>query len=239
MQQCASPERCEDNKVRETLQDVIAASLPMAFVSQIYPKINGIYQEAAASVRGMTMIEEPERRHLLPYLRRNLVEAGIRKLALDCGLMATVEWTETGSSQFTLIRTSRARLTLSKTKHDWSLPDNCYFRKQNSRVNDMLMQGALFPVAAPSSEDNNLLYAIITHGPEPRSDALGFVSIGFPCPDMKSWAEPTVSILSIQERQQLSMKKPIDAQSKEQQQKRTGKLKKNIRQKKDDSEGVA
>lgn len=223
--------------MRETLQDVIAASLPPAFVAQLYPKIAFAYQESAAQVNGMTLLEDAERRNLLPYLRRNVVEAQVRKVALDCGLHATVEWTETRSAQFTMIRGPRTRLTLSKTAHYWAMPDTCYFRKQNSSVNEMIMQGKLFAVAEPTTTDDELLYGIITHGPEHGGVALGFVNIGFPSPDMQSWAEPTVSILAIQERQQRLYQKATDTQAEQQELKRAGKLKENIRKQNDEDGG--
>jgi hypothetical protein len=225
--------------VRETLQDAIAASLPPAWVSRLYPLIAGLYREAAANVQEYTLLGDAERRNLLPHLRRNLVEAGVRKHSLDSGLKATVEWTATGSAQFTLIRSPRARITLSKTAHEWALPEICYFRKQHSRVNDMLMQTNLFPIAAPAENDDEVLYAIITHGPERNGDALGFVNIGFPRPDMKAWAEPTVSILSIQERQMQRFQKPADFLADEQEKQRTGKLKAKVQKKTDEGKDTA
>lgn len=210
--------------MRQTLQDVIAAELPAAFVSAIYPLLGRTYIEAAAYVRENRLMEEPEHRNLLPHARRNMAEKGLRDLAAKHGLLATVEWTETHSAQFTMICTPRIRLTISKTAHEWAVPETCYFRKTNSAVNDMLMQGNLWPVSAPERNDDELLYAILTHGPVPKSDALGFVSIGFPRPDMKAWAEPTVSILDIQQRQQ-QIVMPADPMAEVQERQRTAALK--------------
>jgi hypothetical protein len=210
--------------VRQTLQDVVAAELPPAFVSAIYPLLGRLYTEAAAYVRENRFMEEPEHRNLLPYARRNMAEKGLRDLASNHGLRGTVEWTETRSAQFTMIRTPRIRLTISKTAHEWAVPETCYFRKTNSVVNDMLMQGNLWPVSAPEQNDSELLYAILTHGPAPKSEALGFVNIGFPRPDMKAWAEPTVSILDIEQRQQ-QIVKPADPMADEQERQRTAPLK--------------
>lgn len=210
--------------MRETLQEVVAAELPPAFVSGIHPLFSRLYIEADAYVRESRLMEEPEHKNLLPHVRRNFAEKGLRDWASKHGLLTTVEWTKTHSAQFTMICTPRVRLTISKTTHEWALPETCYFRKTNSAVNDMLVQANLWPVSVPEENDTERMYAIITHGPAPKSNALGFVSLGFPRPDMKAWAEPTVSILDIQERQE-RMAKPADPMADAQEQQRTAALK--------------
>ena len=222
--------------MRQTLQEVVAAELPPAFVSGIRPLLGRLYIEAAAYVRENRFMEEPEYKNLLPHARRNMAEKGLRDLASKHGLFVTVEWTKTHSAQFTMICTPRVRLTISKTSHEWALPETCYFRKTNSAVNDMLMQGNLWPVSAPEQNDSELLYAILTHGPAPKSDALGFVSIGFPRPDMKAWAEPTVGILDIQERQERAAK-PADPMADVQERQRTAALKKTAKKTTNKSKG--
>lgn len=222
--------------MRETLQEVVAAELPSAFVAGIHPLLSRLYIEAAAYVRENRFMEDPEYRNLLPHARRNMAEKGLRDLASKHGLFVTVEWTKHHTAQFTMICTPRIRLTISKTAHEWALPETCYFRKTNSAVNDMLMQGNLWPVSAPEQNDSELLYAILTHGPAPKSDALGFVSIGFPRPDMKAWAEPTVNILDIQERQE-RMAKPADPMADEQERQRTAALKQSAKKDADKPNG--
>ena len=67
--------------MRETLQEVLAAELPPAFVSAIYPLLGRLYTEAAAYVRESRLMEEPEHRNLLPHARRCMAEKGLRDLA--------------------------------------------------------------------------------------------------------------------------------------------------------------
>jgi hypothetical protein len=212
--------------VRETLQDVIAAELPPLFVSGLVPRLAGVYREVVATMQH-PLLGEPEKRNLLPHARRNMVEKAIRDLALDHGLIATVEWAETGSCQFTAIRTPRVLLTVSKTQHDWALPETCHFRRQNSAVNSMLMQSDFFDASAPSRNEQEPLYAILTHGPSPGSDDLGFVCIGFPRADMEAWAEAPISILDIQEKQE-RVSKVVDSLAEQEEELRTPALKEGV-----------
>ena len=218
--------------MRETLQELVAKNAPPVWLGQIYHRIMQCYKEADAHVANYTLLGEPERRNLLPHLRRALVEADQRKWAIECGLRATVENTEPDGHQFMLIKTGRLCFTISKTATSCSLPDTCAFRKQHSRVNDMLMQQEMFVVnTAPADDD--LIYAILTHGPGPNRRDLDFVYLGFPNPQMTGWAEAPISILEIQERQARLFQKPADDAPRQdfQEQQRTVPLKKGIKKK--------
>jgi hypothetical protein len=102
----------------------------------------------------------------------------------------------------------------------------------------MLIQGSLWPVAIAPVVDEELVYAIITHGPQYGGDEVGYVNIGFPRPDMRAWAEPPVSILEIQERQVRLYQKPLDQQpldeqAKAEERQRSPSLKGQVRKKRD------
>jgi len=161
----------------------------------------------------------------------------MRSLALECGLQATIEETETESHQFMLIKTGSLRFTISKTATSNTLPDSCGFRKQHSRVNNMLMQQSLFPVTPTPSDNDDVIYAILTHGPTYDGKGLDFVYLGFPNPQMTAWAEPPVSILEILERQARLYQKPDqDARQDFQEKQRNVPLKKDVRKKKKDDD---
>jgi len=225
--------------MRETLQEIVAKSVPPQWLREVYGRFQRCYEEAFQHVANYPLLDAPERRHILPYLRRGLVEADARRWALDCGMHATVEDTETESHQFTFIRTGQICFTISKTTNGNALPTSCGFRKQHSHVNNMLMQQAMFPVIVAPAGDEDLIYAIITHGPTDNGQSLGFVSIGFPNSEMTGWAEPPVSIIEIQERQTRLFQKPeLDLHEHTQEEQRTVPLKKDVRKKKDDEEGL-
>jgi hypothetical protein len=225
--------------MRETLQELVAKSVSPVWLAEIYRRIQLCYAEADAHVANYTLLGEPERRNLLPHLRRGLVEADARKWAIECGLHATIENTVPDGHQFTLIKTGNLCLTISKTATSCSLPDLCVFRKQHSLINDMLMQQEMFPVTSVPTKDDELIYAILTHGPAYNGKDLDFVYLGFPNSDMTAWAEAPVSILEIQERQARLFQKPADDAPRQdfQEQQRTVPLKKGIKKKKQDDTG--
>lgn len=216
-----------------SFQQVVAATLSPHFVSQVYPTITWCYSEALAHVGGYGGFDDPERRGILPYWRRCLVEFHLRKLALDSGMYAAVESTDKPGHEFTLIQVGTVRITVSKTDSDQSMPETCGFRKQHSSANDMLRQMNLLQIdPVPKVEkDGEFIYAIITHGPALGSNELGYVNIGFPRADMKQWLEPPVSILEIQERQARDYKKPEDAQAEIEERQRNPALKEAARKK--------
>jgi hypothetical protein len=225
---------------RATLQDVAAMSLRPDWVMGLYGLFSGCYEEAAAAMQGYTGFDDPERRNVLPHFRRAVCEAKLRHWSLDHGLRATIEMTQRADGsgpaghEFTLIRSGRLRLTVSKTDHPNALPDTAVFRKQHSRANDMLIQQNLFP-AQPlpnPDKDKELIYAILTHGPAYRTDALGYLNIGFPRANFSDWCEPPVSMLEIQERQTRLYQKPQDMQADMEEQRRKAALKESARKKK-------
>ncbi|HWW30845.1 MAG TPA: hypothetical protein VNY80_12570 [Steroidobacteraceae bacterium] len=225
--------------MRETLQELVATSVPPVWLNQIYRRIQNCYAEADAHVANYTLLGDPERRSLLPHLRRGLIEADARKWAVECGLQATIENTVPEGHQFMLIKTGQLCFTISKTATSCSLPDLCGFRKQHSRVNDMLMQQDFFPVSSVPTKGDELIYAILTHGPTQNGRDLDFVNLGFPNSEMTGWAEAPVSILEIQERQAILFQKAADDEPRQdfQEQQRTVPLKKGIKKNKQDDTG--
>jgi hypothetical protein len=223
--------------MRETLQEIVARSAPPHWVREIYTKVQHCYAEAHLTLANCSGLDDAQRGILLPHFRRGLVETTLHRWSVECGMRATVESTKTDSHKFTLIRFGKIGITISKTNTSSAMPESCWFRKQHSRVNDMLMQQALFPVPTSSELDEELIYAIITHGPESRGIQLGFVALGFPNGEMSDWAEPPVSILDIQERQATLFQKPeVDLQEALQEERRTPKVKRDVL--KNDNEDV-
>jgi hypothetical protein len=224
--------------MRETLQEIVAKSAPPHWLKGIYTRIQHCYAEAHQGVANHPGLDEAQRAILLPYMRRGLVETALHRWSLDCGLNASVEDTKTDSHQFTLIRFGQIAVTISKTSTCGAMPETCGFRKQHSRVNEMLMQQLLFPVPSSTDSDQELIYAIITHGPARGGVDLGFVSLGFPNSLMSAWVEQPVSIFEIEERQTKLCQKPdLDLHEQLQEKQRTPKIKKGVIQKREDEAG--
>lgn len=219
-------------------------SLPPAWVSNLFPLFSNCYSEAAAAINGYTGFEDPERHNILPHFRRAVCEAKFRKFSEKHGLNATVETTEREESHqraghdFTLIKAGRIRLTLSKTDHPSALPATAVFRKQHCRANDMLIQQNLFQLRPLSDQESDaeLIYAIVTHGPQQDGETLAYVNLGFPKADFSDWHEPPVSIFEIQDRQTRLYQKPTDMQADSEESRRKATLKPAARKPKDGDE---
>lgn len=189
---------------RKLLIDVLVSQLPLGYVDSLLNGVPRLYSEADASVQENSLLGSAEKEYVRPHLLRGLVETFFREQAIKHNLNAFLASNDANTADYTVVAAGAVELTHSKTDSPNAVPVLCDFRKQRSDANNMLHQTNLFPVSSDHRVESQT-YAILTHGPAKNDDeegvfGLGYLKIGFPSPDGKSWAEPPIDLIDIKER---------------------------------------
>lgn len=195
-------------ETRKLLIDVLVSELNVGFVDDLLADIPNLYKESEKHIENYHLLGEAEKEYVKPHLRRGLIEKKFRDRALEHGLEASSVSNCADSAKYTLVRAGTLELTHSKTNSANAIPALSTFREQRSDANQMLHQTDLFAVDK-IAEPAATTYAILTHGPKPpyieedgeyEGVEVGYITIGFPSPDGKRWAEPPIDLSEIRER---------------------------------------
>ncbi|HSW76249.1 MAG TPA: hypothetical protein VLG50_04365 [Candidatus Saccharimonadales bacterium] len=189
--------------MNESLRSILITDLPARFVSELIGASRWAYRDSYEAVYSDNNYDEPEKKGLLPYVRRARIEKKIREVALDAGLTATVEKNSAKNTEYTLIKSGRVALTVSKSFDRGSLPALARFREQYSSINQHAAQIQMLPVLSMPFEAS--LYGVIIHGSSNLShNELGFLQIGFLDSRKYRWVEAPIDLEDIMDAQSLS-----------------------------------
>lgn len=196
-------------KANDSLREILIADVPPAFISRFLEAAQWAYREAWAQVDGNPLYAEEGRDQLLPHLRRVLLEAKLKGVALDSGLRAEPEPVTSGAHKYVAVRAGRLVMTCSKTAGPNAVPRACEFRAQYADINEHIDQQNLFPVVSTPGQES--LYCIIIHGPSAfKKDQIGFCCFGFPSQDLNKWAQEPIALADIRDYQQQRYQKMAD-----------------------------
>ena len=189
----------------QTLKDMLAADLPLAFVRTLLGRASAVYREAHAAVQRNPDLGEPESQYLLGHQRRAHFEAMLRESAVLHRLPFSMERPKDDqgySHGFYHVRVTVGRFAFTEchVQSPGAFPKFSRSREQYSQINEHAAQGNLFPVCSNPKEAE--LYGIIVHTERRnRKSEIQSLSIGFPDPEFKAWIQNPVSLYDIEKLQ--------------------------------------
>ncbi|MDZ4657892.1 MAG: hypothetical protein SH868_09985 [Bythopirellula sp.] len=133
----------------------------------------------ANEVIGRLGLAKPERRNLVPWLRRELVETNLRRAALSCRAPIRTDTECSGFWHHVVIDCNRVRITQSSNPDTTSPLRYANYKEEYARQQ--------YLPGMEEAEDALRVYAVVLHHADVNADTPDFVVIRFPEPDLKSY----------------------------------------------------
>lgn len=169
--------------------DRFIATYPRDFVLDLQGATDAAFAEAHRL--SDQFVEEPERSNMLGQLRHARLEAGLRGASARYGFHVSSPHTNPKGGRYSVVSAGRITLIRGNVQAHRGPPRATKFRKQVAETNRWLspLQPDFYMCVPEPSRDQ--LCAVLVAAVQKNGDPSipGWVGIGFPHHDLRSWAE--------------------------------------------------
>jgi len=163
---------------------------------RVEPLLRSSFAQAEKKCREMDL-ENSEINNTRPWVRRGLIECGLRRIIVPPMTAEVVYGREAASPHpwnHTLITAGSVLMTQCPVQHYDDVVRPSIQREIYALPNK---QKFLFGDQPPEKPNTNPLYSILTYGPEPGTNELGFAFMRFPKTGLQEWYSEKINVLSL------------------------------------------